>query len=114
MGNKQRDRFWPIFQAVLGQIAARGLMTEAGIFRTVELHYEGKVEKPFSSIVVDEAQDLGVPELRFLAGIAPAQPDVPHRTRRSSWLATTGADPLLMPWPPRTPMPCAGLSFWTW
>ena len=35
-------------------------------------HYAGKSAKPFSHIVIDEAQDLGVPELRFLAAIAPA------------------------------------------
>ena len=31
-----------------------------------------KSAKPFSHIVIDEAQDLGVPELRFLAAISPA------------------------------------------
>ncbi len=31
--------------------------------------------KPFTHIVVDEAQDLGVAELRFLRAIAPAAPD---------------------------------------
>ncbi len=31
--------------------------------------------KPFSHIVVDEAQDLGVAELRVLAAIAPSTPD---------------------------------------
>ena len=31
--------------------------------------------KPFSHIVVDESQDLGVAELRFLAAIAPSAPD---------------------------------------
>ena len=34
-----------------------------------------KADKPFTHIVVDEAQDLGVPELRFLAGIAADGPD---------------------------------------
>lgn len=75
MGNKQRDRFWPIFQSTLRQIADRGLLTEAGIFRAVTQHYKDRTEKPFSSIVVDEAQDLGVPVLRFLVSIAPAGPD---------------------------------------
>lgn len=71
MGNKQRDRLWPIFQSVQRQIADRGLVTEAGVFRAVAEHYAGKPEKPFHTIVVDEAQDLGVPELRFLSAIAP-------------------------------------------
>jgi len=75
MGNKQRDRLWPIFESTLRQIADRGLVTEAGVFRSVAEHYKGKSVKPFSSIIVDEAQDLGVPELRFLAAVAPAAAD---------------------------------------
>jgi hypothetical protein len=75
MGNKQRDRLWPIFQSALRQIAERGLVTEAGIFRSVSEHYRDTSHKPFDSIVIDEAQDLGVPELRFLTALAPSRPD---------------------------------------
>jgi superfamily I DNA/RNA helicase len=75
MGNKQRDRYWPIFESALRQISDRGLLTEAGVFRAVTEHYRNKPEKPFDSIVVDEAQDLGVPQIRFLVAIAPAGPD---------------------------------------
>jgi hypothetical protein len=75
MGNKQRDRLWPIFETVQRQIAQRGLVTEAGVFRAVDEHYRARSAKPFDNIVVDEAQDLGVPELCFLAAIAPPKPD---------------------------------------
>jgi hypothetical protein len=75
MGNKQRDRLWPIFETVQRQIAQRGLLTEAGVFRAVAEHYQGKDAKPFDNIVVDKAQDLGMPELRFLSAIASAAPD---------------------------------------
>jgi mRNA-degrading endonuclease RelE of RelBE toxin-antitoxin system len=75
MGNKQRDRLWPIFEIVQRQIAQRGLVTEAGVFRAVAEHYRARSAKPFDNIVVDEAQDLGVPELCFLAAIAPPKPD---------------------------------------
>lgn len=75
MGSKQRDRVWPIFESVLQQIAQRGMVTEAGVFQAVADHYRSRGEKPFTSIVVDEAQDLGVPELRFLAAIAPSTPN---------------------------------------
>jgi hypothetical protein len=75
MGNKQRDRLWRIFETVQRQIAQRGLLTEAGVFHAVAAHYQGKEAKPFDNIVVDEAQDLGVPELRFLAAIASSVPD---------------------------------------
>ncbi len=50
-------------------------MTPAGIFAAVTETYGRRAEKPFTHIVVDEAQDLGVAELRFLAAISPAKPD---------------------------------------
>ncbi|RWX58537.1 DNA helicase, partial [Mesorhizobium sp. M2A.F.Ca.ET.039.01.1.1] len=52
-----------------------GLMTRAGVFASVTRHYASRSEKPFTHIVVDEAQDLGVAELRFLAAIARDEPD---------------------------------------
>jgi hypothetical protein len=75
MGNRQRDRLWPVFDSVRRQLVQRGVLTEAGVFRAVAEHYRGREAKPFDNIVVDEAQDLGVPELRFLAAIALAAPD---------------------------------------
>ncbi len=75
MGKKQRDRLWPVFSRVIAELSARGFVTEAGVFQAMSDQYAGKAEKPFDHIVVDEAQDLGVPELRFLVSIAPAGPD---------------------------------------
>ena len=75
MGKKQRDALWPIFAKVIAGIAARGLETEASVFTAVANHYAHESAKPFAHVVVDEAQDLGVPELRFLAAIAPVAPD---------------------------------------
>lgn len=63
MGLKQRDRLWPVFEAVNGQIAAKELTTGPGIFTVVANFYRDRPEKPFTNIVVDEAQDLGLPEL---------------------------------------------------
>lgn len=45
------------------------------VFGAVAAHYAAAAHKPFTHIVVDEAQDLGVAELRFLAAIAPAGGD---------------------------------------
>ncbi|RVC99749.1 DNA helicase, partial [Mesorhizobium sp. M7A.F.Ca.ET.027.02.1.1] len=49
--------------------------TPASLFDSVTRTYAARAEKPFTHIVVDEAQDLGVSELRFLAAIAPDSPD---------------------------------------
>lgn len=75
MGARQRDRLWPIFDRVLRELATRGFETEASVFQSLTAHYANKPIRPFSHVVVDEAQDLGVPELRFLRAIAPAEPD---------------------------------------
>ncbi len=75
LGKKQRDQLWPVFEVVQKQISSRGMMTEAGIFQSVTEHYENETRKPFDHIIVDEAQDLGVPELRFLASLAPQEND---------------------------------------
>src|SRR4029077_9575481 len=42
--------------------ADRRLMTPASLFAKLAEHYAARAEKPFSHIVVDEAQDLGVAE----------------------------------------------------
>lgn len=75
MGAKQRDRLWPVFNAVLKELAARGFETRASIFDALTRHYAPQASKPFTHIVVDEAQDLGVPELKFLRAVAPAAPN---------------------------------------
>lgn len=75
MSAGQRERLWPVFEAVRASLTKRGLATWSQIYGEVAAHHAGRPEKPFSHIVVDEAQDLGVAELRFLAAIAPARAD---------------------------------------
>jgi hypothetical protein len=75
MSAGQRARLWPVFAAVRASLAKRGLATWSEIYGRTAAHFVARDDKPFSHIVVDEAQDLGVAELRFLAAIAPAAPD---------------------------------------
>ncbi|MCJ2064396.1 AAA family ATPase [Methylobacterium sp. J-088] len=75
LGAKQRAALWPIFTAARSRLAAQGLATWAGVFSGLAEHYAASSSPPFSHIVVDEAQDLGVPELRFLRAIAPEGED---------------------------------------
>lgn len=75
LGPKQRERLWSVFGVMRQRLAASGLMTKAGVFAAATGHFAARREKPFTHIVVDEAQDLGVAELRFLAAIAPEASD---------------------------------------
>ena len=75
MGSKQRERVWPIFVRARELLESQGLNSWSGIFAQVTAHYAEREHKPFTHIIVDEAQDLGVPELRMLAAIADQNPD---------------------------------------
>ena len=74
MGSKQRERVWPVFVRTRELLEAQGLNSWAGIFGKVTSHFADREDKPFSHIIVDEAQDLGVPELRMLSAIADQKP----------------------------------------
>lgn len=75
LGMRQRERLWNVFSIMRKRLASSGLATRAAVFAAVSAHYADRTDKPFTHVVVDEAQDLGVPELRFLAAIAPDRPD---------------------------------------
>jgi hypothetical protein len=75
MGSKQRERVWPVFLRARELLHAQGVDSWSGIFAEVTAHYAEREHKPFSHIIVDEAQDLGVAELRMLAAIADQTPD---------------------------------------
>ena len=75
MSAGQRERLWPVFAAVRASLAKRGLATWPEIYARTAGYYAGREHKPFDRIVVDEAQDLGVAELRFLAAVSQPGPD---------------------------------------
>lgn len=70
LGSKQRERVWPIFVSARKELAAQGIDSWPGIFGKVTAHFVDREHKPFTHIIVDEAQDLGVPELRMFAAIS--------------------------------------------
>jgi superfamily I DNA/RNA helicase len=63
-----------VFAAVRKGLADRVLTTPAELFAAVTDAYRDRTNEPFTHIVVDEAQDLGVSELRFLSAIEPPSP----------------------------------------
>jgi len=66
LGSAQRQPLWEIMQHVKDGLAERGLVTWSGIYSTLtEAISQGKCEN-YDFALVDEAQDLSVPQLRFL------------------------------------------------
>ena len=70
LGEKQRELLWSIFERVRAGLAEKGLRTVPSIFREVTAHIRAGGGGPFDLVVIDEAQDIGVPHLRLLAALA--------------------------------------------
>lgn len=70
-----RAVLWSIFEQVRGRLAARSLTTHAGLFTALASALGGSKRPPFDFAVVDEAQDIGVAHLRFLASMGAGRPD---------------------------------------
>ncbi len=75
LAEAQREVLWSIFAAVRHGLDERGLLTEPRMFRQLERHFAGTAHPPFEFCVIDEAQDIGVAELRFLSAIGGDRPD---------------------------------------
>lgn len=65
----QRAILWAIFDKVLQVLQSRGLVTRARQFSDLANAIADGRKVPFDFAVVDEAQDLGVAQLRFLAAL---------------------------------------------
>lgn len=68
IGGKQRELLWSIFEKVRLGLKSRGQVTWADVFGAVTEAID-TVRPPFDFAVVDEAQDLGIAEARFLAAL---------------------------------------------
>ena len=71
----QRERVWPVFARTRELLTRQGLHTWPGIFGEVTSYFAAQGNKPFTHIIVDEAQDLSVPELRLFATMKADNPD---------------------------------------
>ena len=70
IGEKQRKVLWSIFEIVRLGLAGRGVLTRPMMFAAISGHLRGAGKRPYEFVVVDEAQDVGVAELQFLAALA--------------------------------------------
>ena len=75
LAEKQRTVLWSIFLKVREALAERELLTECGMFRRLERHLSTARHAPFEYCVIDEAQDVGVAELRLLSVLGGDRPN---------------------------------------
>jgi superfamily I DNA/RNA helicase len=70
----QRVVLWSIFERVRSGLSARGLVTYSDLFSRLASMFAESARAPFDFTVVDEAQDVGVAQLRFLAALGVGRP----------------------------------------
>ena len=75
LSETQRKVVWPVFERVRSGLQERGLLTKAQLFGQLTRKVLQQEHPPFDHVVVDEAQDVSVAQLRFLAALAGGGPN---------------------------------------
>lgn len=75
LGPKQREAAWAVFDHIRTRMAERGLVTRAMIYDRLTGWLQDGGTIPFEHVVVDEAQDLTVSQVRFLAAVSDGRDD---------------------------------------
>ena len=72
MAASRRDEAWGVFERVRAGLAADGLATEAEVMHRLA---RAITPAPFTHVILDEAQDISVPELHLVAAMAGERPN---------------------------------------
>jgi mRNA-degrading endonuclease RelE of RelBE toxin-antitoxin system len=75
LSEAQRKTLWSIFEATRTDLKAQKLLTRAEMFTALAGVLAKSKRPPFDLVVVDEAQDVGIAQLRFLASLGGTRPD---------------------------------------
>ena len=71
----QRRVLWSVFEQVRAGLRDRGLITRPEMFGLLASRFGKTQRSPFDFVIVDEAQDVGVAQLRFLAALGMERSD---------------------------------------
>ncbi len=75
LAETHRESIWPIFVALRERLAKDKLITAAQMFNALAEQLSQRKSSLYDYAVIDEAQDLSVPQLRFLAALGNDRPD---------------------------------------
>ncbi len=70
-----RKTLWSIFRRVRTKLVEQKRLTRSGLFTKLAASLSGRTKPPFDFAVIDEAQDLTVAHLRFLAALGGSRPN---------------------------------------
>jgi hypothetical protein len=75
LSEAQRALLWSVFERVHAALAERNLLTQAGLFSRLAGVLAKTRNPPFDFVVVDEAQDISIAQLRFCAALGQDRPN---------------------------------------
>ena len=75
LAESRRKVLWSIFAKVRDELERQDRLTTAAMFGRLEAHFNQAPRSPFDYYVIDEAQDVSVAELRFLAALSEDRPN---------------------------------------
>lgn len=75
LAEAKRRQLWDIFAQVRERIERGNLQTEATMFTALATLFAERKTAPYDFVIVDEAQDVSVAQLRFLGAMAGSRPD---------------------------------------
>lgn len=75
LAESQRQSLWAIFAKVQAALKQENLLTMAGVFNRLTSHYSSGKRSPYDFIVVDEAQDVSIAQLKLLAALGRDRPN---------------------------------------
>jgi superfamily I DNA/RNA helicase len=70
-----RAVLWSIFEKVRDGLRTRNVVTPAGMFTSLASELRTSKNSPFDFAVVDEAQDIGIAHLKFIAALGKDRPN---------------------------------------
>ena len=75
LSESQRQLLWGLFEKVNDELANTNSVSMAGIYLAMTEALIEKKNSPYDYVVVDEAQDINIPQLRFLAALGGNKPN---------------------------------------
>jgi superfamily I DNA/RNA helicase/mRNA-degrading endonuclease RelE of RelBE toxin-antitoxin system len=84
LNEAQRQALWHVFTGIQSRLAAAGVVTHSAMFTQLAHQLAALKHPPFDYVVVDEAQDVSISQLRMLAAMAGVARDGSGSVRRNS------------------------------
>lgn len=75
LSEAQRVQIWAVFETIRAEYQPKQWLTVAEMFGNLTQELSANRASPYDFVLVDEAQDLGVSQLRFLAAMGKNRPD---------------------------------------